>query len=103
VVGSGAASAIFLQAVLIDGSADGFGGRRCAPCASRRQVAYPGDAPEAKFVDDFLKARLERMEAVLAGREWLVAGRFTVADLLMADVLRRMQLDDCPSPMSAPA
>jgi glutathione S-transferase len=53
-----------------------------------RFMGFPGEAPEAKFVDDFLKARLDRMEAVLAGREWLVAGRFTVADLLMADVLR---------------
>lgn len=32
--------------------------------------------------------RLTHMEAVLAQREWLAAGRFTVADLLMADVLR---------------
>jgi len=39
-------------------------------------------------VDGFLKARLDRMEAVLADREWLVDGRFSVADLLMADVLR---------------
>ncbi len=53
-----------------------------------RLMGFPGEAPEAKFVDDFLKARLERMEAVLGRREWLVAGRFTVADLLMADVLR---------------
>jgi glutathione S-transferase len=28
------------------------------------------------------------LEAVLAQREWLAAGRFTVADLLMADALR---------------
>ena len=32
--------------------------------------------------------RLGRLEDVLSGREWLAAGRFTVADLLMADVLR---------------
>lgn len=32
--------------------------------------------------------RLKHMEAVLVQREWLAAGRFTVADLLMADVLR---------------
>jgi len=32
--------------------------------------------------------RLDQLEKVLSGREWLVAGRFTVADLLMADVLR---------------
>jgi len=32
-------------------------------------------------VEDFLKARLDRMEAVLADKEWLAAGQFTVADL----------------------
>ena len=32
--------------------------------------------------------RLDQLERVLAEREWLAAGRFTVADLLMADVLR---------------
>lgn len=37
---------------------------------------------------DWMKGRLGYMEAVLAEREWLAADRFTVADLLMADVLR---------------
>ena len=32
--------------------------------------------------------RLDQLERVLSEREWLAAGRFTVADLLMADVLR---------------
>jgi glutathione S-transferase len=32
--------------------------------------------------------RLDQLEAVLTAREWLAADRFTVADLLMADVLR---------------
>jgi glutathione S-transferase len=40
-----------------------------------------------KFFDGFLEARLKHMEIVLAGREWLV-GTFSVADILMADVLR---------------
>lgn len=44
-----------------------------------------GDA--VKQVDDFLHLRLRRMEPVLAAREWL-AGAFSVADILMADVLR---------------
>ncbi|WMT91508.1 glutathione S-transferase family protein [Pelagibacterium sp. H642] len=39
-------------------------------------------------LEGWLKMRLEQLEAVLAEREWLVAGRFTVADILMADVLR---------------
>jgi glutathione S-transferase len=64
------------------------------PWALFRFMGYPGDSPEAKFVEDFLKARLERMEAVLAGRAWLVADRFTVADLLMADVLRQVNKFD---------
>jgi glutathione S-transferase len=64
------------------------------PWALFRFMGFPGDSPEAKFVEDFLKARLERMEAVLAGREWLAAGRFTVADLLMADVLRQVNRFD---------
>ena len=40
-----------------------------------------------KFFDEFLEARLKHMEAVLPKREWL-AGTFSVADILMADVLR---------------
>ncbi|MBC7168213.1 glutathione S-transferase family protein [Phenylobacterium sp.] len=36
----------------------------------------------------WLGQRLDRLEEILKDREWLVAGRFTVADLLMADVLR---------------
>lgn len=59
-----------------------------------RFMGFPGDAPEARFVDDFMKARLDRMEAVLASREWLAAGRFTLADLLMADVLRPLERFD---------
>jgi glutathione S-transferase len=39
-------------------------------------------------LNDWMKKRLAHLEAVLAQREWLAAGRFTVADLLMADVLR---------------
>ena len=46
-----------------------------------------GDTPGGKWLDDFLKIRLQRLEPVLAGREWL-AGSFSVADILMADVLR---------------
>jgi glutathione S-transferase len=58
------------------------------PWALFRFMGFPGEAPEAKFVDAFLKARLDRMAAVLAGREWLAGGGFSVADLLTADVLR---------------
>ncbi|WP_284734369.1 glutathione S-transferase family protein [Sphingosinicella terrae] len=36
----------------------------------------------------WLRMRLAHLEAVLGSREWLAAGRFTVADLLMADIFR---------------
>jgi glutathione S-transferase len=51
---------------------------------------FSGDTDETqmrKFFDTFLEARLKSMETVLAEREWLV-GTFSVADILMADVLR---------------
>jgi len=46
-----------------------------------------GDTPARKLFDEFLKGRLGHLEPVLAGRQWL-AGTFSVADILMADVLR---------------
>ncbi len=47
-----------------------------------------GDNPAWKLFDDFLKkSRLAHLETVLARREWL-AGEFSVADILMVDVLR---------------
>lgn len=36
----------------------------------------------------WLGKRLSQLDAVLAERDWLAAGRFTAADILMADVLR---------------
>lgn len=36
----------------------------------------------------WLESRLDHMERILEEREWLAGDRFTVADLLMADVLR---------------
>ena len=52
--------------------------------------AFAGDTevtPARKRFDEFLKARLQHVEAVVAGCEWL-AGTFSVADIAMADVLR---------------
>ena len=46
-----------------------------------------GDEAGWKRFDEFVKARLRHMEPVLAGREWL-AGSFSIADIMMADVLR---------------
>ncbi|MCA9779166.1 MAG: glutathione S-transferase family protein [Candidatus Eremiobacteraeota bacterium] len=39
-------------------------------------------------LSDWMNNRLSQLENVLSERDWLVADRFTVADLLMADVLR---------------
>ena len=47
----------------------------------------PRDTSAWKRIDDFLTARLKRLEPVLAAREWL-AGPFSIADIMMADVLR---------------
>jgi glutathione S-transferase len=44
--------------------------------------------PPANPLDEWVGKRLRHVESVLADREWLVADRFTAADLLMADVLR---------------
>jgi len=43
---------------------------------------------ENEGITGWMSTRLEQLERVLSEQEWLVAGRFTVADLLMADVLR---------------
>jgi glutathione S-transferase len=53
-------------------------------------LAFSGetdDTPAWKRMDDFLTIRLDRLEPVLAHRAWL-EGRFSVADIAMADVLR---------------
>jgi glutathione S-transferase len=46
-----------------------------------------GENPIRKFFDDFLEARLKHMETVLGENDWLV-GSFSIADILMSDVLR---------------
>ena len=51
------------------------------------QFSPEPDAPAAKPFKDFLKLRLDRLEPVLASRHWL-ARTFSIADILMADVLR---------------
>ena len=57
------------------------------PWTMSKFMGHPSDTAAWKFVDDFLKLRLMRLEPLLAAREWLV-GSFSVADILMADVLR---------------
>ena len=44
--------------------------------------------PPENPLEGWLAARLDRLNAVLATRDHLAADRFTVADLLMADILR---------------
>ena len=48
---------------------------------------FATDTPEWQRLDSFLEIRLQRLEPVLASRDWL-AGAFSVADIAMADVLR---------------
>jgi len=50
-------------------------------------------SPAWKFFDDWTKARLKHLEPILAEREWL-AGAFSVADILMSDVLRAVDRFD---------
>jgi len=57
------------------------------PWTMSKFMGHATDTAAWKFVDDVLKLRLKHMERVLADREWLV-GTFSVADILMADVLR---------------
>lgn len=45
-----------------------------------------GDADNA--LTGWMGRRLDQLECILSRREWLAADRFTVADLVMADVLR---------------
>lgn len=49
---------------------------------------FIGLSQESNPLDGWVLQRLKHLNAVLTQREWLAAGRFTVADLLMADVLR---------------
>ena len=51
-------------------------------------ISGDADNPLTGWMDQ----RLGQLEAVLGARDWLAAGRFTVADLLMADVLRVPQV-----------
>ena len=57
------------------------------PWAFFQFMGETGDTPGRKWLDEFVKVRLQRLEPVFSGREWL-AGSFSIADILMADVLR---------------
>lgn len=55
-------------------------------------LSLSGDRESA--LAGWVRKRLGHLEDVLRSREWLAASRFTVADLLMADVLRVPALRD---------
>jgi glutathione S-transferase len=57
------------------------------PWALSQFFGDSADTPAGKRLDDFLTSRLKHLELALTGRDWL-AGSFSVADILMADVLR---------------
>ena len=57
------------------------------PIALYRFAKDDQQTPGREMIDGFLTARLGHMENVLANRTWL-AESFSVADILMADVLR---------------
>lgn len=46
------------------------------------------DQTAAAKHEDLLRTRLSQLQETMQGRDWLVGNDFTVADLLMADVLR---------------
>jgi glutathione S-transferase len=57
------------------------------PWSIRKFSSDSSDTPFAKQMDEFLALRLKHLDEILTKREWL-AGSFSVADILMADVLR---------------
>lgn len=59
----------------------------CLPWALYKFSDDATQSPGRKHLDAFFLSRLQHTESVLAEREWL-CGSFSVADILMADVLR---------------
>ena len=72
------------------------------PYAFRWQEAKFFDKNEAaaSVAEAPLRKRLDQLQQAMQGRDWLIEGRFTIADILMADVLRipaeQSLLDDLP-------
>lgn len=54
---------------------------------------FSKETPEWQFFDGWVGARLDRMEPILASRDWL-AEDFSIADILMSDALRLMHRFD---------
>lgn len=64
-------------------------------------LSSPSENPPQNPLEGWLAARLSRLDAVLSTRDHLAAGRFTVADLLMADILRVKKLRAALGPYPA--
>jgi glutathione S-transferase len=58
-------------------------------------------SPPENPLEGWLASRLSRLDAVLATRDHLAANRFTVADILMADILRAPALRAALAPYPA--
>jgi glutathione S-transferase len=65
-----------------------LGGAECPIWFSPLSIGFP--KYRAEQLNEFLKARLKHMEGVLVGRKWL-SSAFSIADILMADVLRLVE------------
>jgi glutathione S-transferase len=69
---------------------EGATGRWMQLVLAQRMPKWFGPAPAQDLVDharDGMSARLAELEAAMAGRDW-IAGDFSVADVMMVDVLR---------------
>lgn len=65
-----------------------FAGLNSLEMVTMPWVVLQWSKEDVPAISEWIDNRLAQMETVLADRQWLVGGRFTVADLVIADVLR---------------
>ncbi len=65
-----------------------FAGLNTLEMVTMPWVVLQWSKEDVQAIGDWLDNRLAQMERVLADHEWLVGERFTLADLVIADVLR---------------
>jgi len=65
-----------------------FAGLNSLEMVTTPWVVLKWSKQDVPAITGWLDNRLKQMESVLADREWLVGDRFTLADLIIADVLR---------------